>query len=329
MTLATRCPNCRTVFKVVQDQLRVSEGWVRCGRCAEVFNAVEHLVDAEGDETRRAPVEVHRAFTPPVAAERNAQPRAEAGPDAAQAPPPDGAALRDAAGPAGDASTARPTSGGAPTLEPVVGSDAAPVADAGARQAAPAPPDPAPADLVADEPALPAPGVLPSFVRSAQRAERWQRPRMRVLLSSVLLVAALLLAAQSLYVYRDLAAARWPALRPLLVQACGALGCRIEPMRSIDALRVDSSGLVRVEKSDVYRLAIALRNQGRDAIALPAFDLTLTDAQGQLIARRVLRASELGAASPTLAANSDLALQASIQVTGAPVAGYTIELFYP
>ena len=43
MTLATRCPSCQTLFKVVPDQLRVSEGWVRCGRCAEVFNAAQHL----------------------------------------------------------------------------------------------------------------------------------------------------------------------------------------------------------------------------------------------------------------------------------------------
>ncbi|HOL36922.1 MAG TPA: zinc-ribbon and DUF3426 domain-containing protein [Rubrivivax sp.] len=311
MTLATRCPNCRTVFKVVQDQLRISEGWVRCGRCAEVFNAVEHLVDAEAGEMRRAPIEVHRAFTPPVAPGRRAEPGAGDGP-----------------GPAGHA-------GDAPTVESAAGADAASDTQAGAPQAAAAPAESAPADLAAGErpvpaPApAPAPGVLPSFVRSAERAERWQRPRMRALLSSVLLVAVLLLAAQWLYVYRDLAAARWPALRPLLVQACGALGCRIEPMRAIDSMSVDSSGLVRVEKSDIYRLAVALRNQGRDAIALPAVDLTLTDAQGRLIARRVLRASELGATAPTLAANSELALQGSIQVSGAPVAGYTIELFYP
>jgi predicted Zn finger-like uncharacterized protein len=45
MSLATRCPACSTVFRVVQDQLRVSEGWVRCGQCQEVFNALETLFD--------------------------------------------------------------------------------------------------------------------------------------------------------------------------------------------------------------------------------------------------------------------------------------------
>ncbi|TAK81814.1 MAG: DUF3426 domain-containing protein [Aquabacterium sp.] len=49
MSLATRCTQCGTIFKVVQDQLKVSEGWVRCGRCHEVFNALEGLFDLERD----------------------------------------------------------------------------------------------------------------------------------------------------------------------------------------------------------------------------------------------------------------------------------------
>lgn len=44
MSLITRCPACETLFKVVPDQLRISEGWVRCGQCDEVFDASHHLV---------------------------------------------------------------------------------------------------------------------------------------------------------------------------------------------------------------------------------------------------------------------------------------------
>ena len=54
MTLATRCPSCGTVFRVVQDQLRVSGGWVRCGRCAEVFNAADRLVEMPSGATPRS-----------------------------------------------------------------------------------------------------------------------------------------------------------------------------------------------------------------------------------------------------------------------------------
>ena len=49
MSLATRCTSCGTAFRVVQDQLKVSEGWVRCGRCDAVFNALEGLFDLGRD----------------------------------------------------------------------------------------------------------------------------------------------------------------------------------------------------------------------------------------------------------------------------------------
>ncbi|MFZ5548594.1 MAG: DUF3426 domain-containing protein [Pseudomonadota bacterium] len=69
MSLATRCPACSTVFRVVQDQLRVSEGWVRCGQCQEVFNALETLFDL-GSLGAEGPAEppVTQTPTPAVAA---------------------------------------------------------------------------------------------------------------------------------------------------------------------------------------------------------------------------------------------------------------------
>uniref|UniRef100_UPI0027BAA2C9 zinc-ribbon domain-containing protein n=1 Tax=Aquabacterium sp. TaxID=1872578 RepID=UPI0027BAA2C9 len=74
MSLATRCIHCGTIFKIVEDQLKVSEGWVRCGRCHEVFNALPTLfdMDSEAPPPRRAPdaallrEPVTEAFTPPA-----------------------------------------------------------------------------------------------------------------------------------------------------------------------------------------------------------------------------------------------------------------------
>lgn len=43
MSQITRCPECHTRFKVVDDQLRISGGWVRCGKCKAVFDALAHL----------------------------------------------------------------------------------------------------------------------------------------------------------------------------------------------------------------------------------------------------------------------------------------------
>jgi predicted Zn finger-like uncharacterized protein len=55
MVLATRCPHCRTTFRVVQDQLKLRGGLVRCGACKEIFNGTENLlrpIDASANSTR-------------------------------------------------------------------------------------------------------------------------------------------------------------------------------------------------------------------------------------------------------------------------------------
>ena len=56
MSMITGCPACGTLFRVVPDQLKISDGWVRCGHCSEVFDATTHLqADAgEGDSLEAA-----------------------------------------------------------------------------------------------------------------------------------------------------------------------------------------------------------------------------------------------------------------------------------
>ncbi|NDY93283.1 zinc-ribbon domain-containing protein, partial [Ideonella livida] len=90
MSLVTRCPSCDTVFRVVNDQLKVSGGWVRCGQCSEVFNALEGLFELDSPSTGtgapRAPTRTapQRASAPATA---SARPGA-APPARAPSPPP-------------------------------------------------------------------------------------------------------------------------------------------------------------------------------------------------------------------------------------------------
>ena len=49
MRLVTRCPACATTFKVVRDQLRISEGWVRWGRSREVSDAPLDLQETDDE----------------------------------------------------------------------------------------------------------------------------------------------------------------------------------------------------------------------------------------------------------------------------------------
>lgn len=55
MSLITSCPRCGTLFKAVPDQLRIADGWVRCGCCNEVFNASLHLYPQEPVVTTETP----------------------------------------------------------------------------------------------------------------------------------------------------------------------------------------------------------------------------------------------------------------------------------
>jgi predicted Zn finger-like uncharacterized protein len=62
--LITRCPACGTRFRVVPDQLRISQGWVRCGQCAEVFDAAQHLGDPQTPPPTEAAADAPEAVLP-------------------------------------------------------------------------------------------------------------------------------------------------------------------------------------------------------------------------------------------------------------------------
>lgn len=400
MTLATRCPSCGTVFRVVQDQLRVSEGWVRCGRCSEPFNALEAMVDWPPVRTPAAPAPAEGAPAP--------EPSPQGGDAANASPERSGVTIDDGPeslareseptpeptsepAPAAAIETANETTNETPTIDgqvqhravestlagapaeptlidlppgvevvatdgaigpevalppevarghdegfdPILGTVPATEAKEPAPAATvPAPVVPAPAladSLPADEIAAPAAAMAepaPSFVLQADRAARWRRPGVRIALGLASLLATLGLAAQVTHAYRDRIAAASPALRPWLQQACATLGCRVGEYRQIDALSVESSGLVRVEGAPVYRLAVTLRNRAPLEVAAPAVDLALTDAQGQQLARRILTMADLNLPLRSLKPGSELPIQAPLRIDG-EVSGYTVEIFYP
>jgi hypothetical protein len=170
---------------------------------------------------------------------------------------------------------------------------------------------------------------LLTVVQQADRAERWRSPRVRVALALGSLLLAVLLAAQLAVAQRDVLVAQWPGTRSLVQSLCAPLGCRIEPLRRIDQLSVDSSGLTRIDDGPVYRLALVLRNRAETPLLVPAIDLSLTDAAGVLVTRRMLTASDLGSTRTTIGAGQELPLQALLMSNERALTGYTIEIFYP
>jgi predicted Zn finger-like uncharacterized protein len=331
MSFTTRCPACGTTFKIVADQLKISEGWVRCGHCADVFDATLYLEPWTPD----APASASAAPPPPSSAP---QPQLTAAsdpaedevvtrppmplPDESRADAPDDADFGTelqrfaAAKAAADASAAAPRA-------------VAPVSQ-GSSVAAPAPASAKPDDDTPDADGA-EPEAVPGFVRQARRRAFWQSPGVRVGMSLLVLLLGALLAAQWALHERDRIAAWRPDLQPLLQQVCAPLGCRVGPVRNIEAIVIDSSALVR-RLGNFHSFDLVLKNTSNMALALPALELSLTDTRDEVISRRVFLPEEWPDAPEVLPAQGALTVSFRLSLAvgeSTPMAGYRALVFYP
>lgn len=297
MSLATRCAACGTAFRVVQDQLKVSEGWVRCGRCDAVFNALEGLFDLER-------------------AELNEQPPAPE-PHASHAPTVDQAARLDDSPMSAPATLLPREAINAPDAQRAV-SSAERACAAGESLSW----SHAQASLAA------ASSPTPEFLRQPQPESQRSFDRRRFAIWIVGTVLLLVLAAQAAYHFRDSISAHWTSTKPTMVAWCKSAGCSVGVLRRISDVAVENSALTRSSGRDVFTLFVVLRNHGRMALALPSLELSLTDPNGQLLARRVLDPSDFRSAL-VIAAGAETALQITFASDSLRTLGYAVEIFYP
>ncbi|MBX3619388.1 MAG: zinc-ribbon and DUF3426 domain-containing protein [Rhizobacter sp.] len=333
MSLATRCISCGTVFRVVQDQLKVSEGWVRCGRCNEVFNAIEGLFDLERD----APPN----WKPPPAPPAPLAASVTAAFEAHAEPPDDDEVFQLSDGDRVHSRFFQPEQADVDhtPAEAVKQRDRVDFAEARFNEA-----------LLGETPlesdvkrgtGIPRSSVKaararqdaarrgPGFVQQAKQRERWRSPGMRAFLLVLLLALGASLVAQAGYHFRDLWAARWPATRPVLAWGCEQLHCDIAPPRRIDDLVVDSSSLAPAPNGG-YRLSLVLRNRGTLNVAMPWIDLRLSDSAEQLVARRALAPVDFRVSPPVLAPGAESNLQVWLSSSDPRrISSYTVEVFYP
>jgi predicted Zn finger-like uncharacterized protein len=338
MSLITRCPACGTMFKVVTDQLKVSQGWVRCGHCAEVFDASAHLLPRDMSSLAVSPVPL--ADTEPQPLPEPAPPfarQATADTEPADLHPDDWAPARSFA----DRAPMLPSKAG-----PVEAQDSAADFDPGRwkraqqeRQLDPTeldddslPPMPPPRQPVVVRPAVEddssflfsdVDSGMPdsrvehdvSFVRDAQRKAFWKKPSTRWSLALLSLLLLATLVAQWGVQQRDTLAALEPRLVPALQALCGPLKCEIRAPRHIESLVIDSSTFNRLGP-DAYRLSFTLKNTGVVVLEMPSLEVTLTDTQDQAVVRRILTPVQFGAKTTTLAAQSELAGLVIMKVSG-------------
>lgn len=183
--------------------------------------------------------------------------------------------------------------------------------------------------------------TAPDFIRQADRKALWHSPWMRGVLAGLSLALTLLLVLQVAIHHRDVLAERAPALAPALQRWCEQAGCQLGPVHDIEALQVESIAMIRAssEGPDVYRLVLNVRNHAARPRAWPSVDLTLTDANGGVLGRRLFDtrqavlppvgktpAQPLPAAVP---GGTVTTLQWRLQAPDLQLASYTVELFYP
>ena len=289
MSLATRCTACGTVFRVVQDQLKVSEGWVRCGQCSAVFNALEGLFDL----ARETPTDAGGAM-PPVE----------------DVPKAGGDTVMASAGLFGGKEPDEP--GG--TGDHVV-SDAAPVAD-----------DDSLPEAVNSTSEDDAPGFVTEARRRARWDNPWWRATMSVLAA---LLFALLTLQGAHHFRDDIAARSPAMQTTLTAWCAAAGCTVRPPRRIQDVAVESTALARSATLPQAFVLAVVLRNRGALPTTPPSIDLSLTDMAGRLVSRRMLSASDFGASSAPLRPGSETTWQLLLSTGSEQVAGYTVELFYP
>jgi len=348
MSLITRCPACGTMFKVVADQLKISQGWVRCGQCSEVFDAAAHL-QPRASAPEQTAAETVSGIAPPPAQTQGAEPVAAlatllVAPETAAPPaPPPPAEPLVAALSVPEIQVSMPPDLAADVFTSSVSPDAYGLTDAATRAAQQD-------SRSFGESGAPEQDAHPdvSFVRDARRQAFWRRPVMRWSLGGAALVLLLTLVLQVTLFQRSALAARQTGLQAGLQTLCAYLRCEIPPLRQIESIAIDSSSFNKIAP-DAYRLQVVIKNTGAVALAMPSLELTLTDSQDQALLRRVLAPGELGADAATLAAGSEFsgvlaiaisnpvpapgasASAASVPKPSGPlrIAGYRVLAFYP
>lgn len=308
MSFITRCPSCGTAFKVVADQLKIADGWVRCGHCQQVFDATQDLQPAFAPLSPPAPTSPEASSQPSAPPSMAAtEPRGNAVPEPVPEPQP---------WPESDRQEPR-----------YAGYDAVPSDETGGVDAAGDPS--AERDPVVAQ--AEAPAQEPSFVRRARRRAFWRRPAVRVTLALLALGLTVLLVGQTAWYWRDAWAARYPAARPALTAFCDRLGCTIAPPRRPQDVLIESSVLLR-RAPDRYSFHLVVRNRADTEVAAPALELTLTDLQDQVLVRRVWSSDAWPQPLQRLAPGAEWPLHLELAFDhpdAARMTGYRAVLFYP
>lgn len=159
-----------------------------------------------------------------------------------------------------------------------------------------------------------------------------RKPGRMVALTTLLL--ALMLLAQAVYLFRVELGARLPGIKPLLAEYCELLACTVALPQKSDLIIIESSELESdPNEGNVITLHALVHNRAPYTQAYPNLELTLTDLQDQIVARRVFRPADYLKTGENekmgMHANRDLDIKLRLDTTDLKPSGYRLFLFYP
>ena len=167
---------------------------------------------------------------------------------------------------------------------------------------------------------------------AAEKAARVNR-HIWIWFAAALLMLSLL-AAQAAYNFRAQVAAYFPDLKPYLQRYCEYLQCTVGLPQFSELMSIESSDLqADPNRPGLIVLTATLRNRALFAQSYPMLELTFTDTQDHMVARRVFTAAEYLASNTNpdlgMQANSEFTTKLYIDSDDLKPAGYRLFLFYP
>ena len=292
MSWITRCPDCDAVYKVESAQLQQAHGWLRCGTCQHVFDSTGRVVAADVIPTLTDRVNVGAPQLGRVDLERLLHKESPA----PQAPAPTEPAAAAVASPS-------PISAFEDALQsfklPEVAMPSPEPVDAPSEVAQPV-----------SSPAAEAPAAVTSTgPRSVSKAA--------VVVVLVLLAGSVF---QLALAGRGMVLTHWPQWGRAMANLCDNAACRAQwqPPLSLWTLQAQPLAL----DGAGYRLSWSLTHAAQVPLSVPALELKLLNAQGQVVSSQTLTAA-MTAAPPTLASAQTwqgsvyLALAADLDATQA------------
>jgi predicted Zn finger-like uncharacterized protein len=353
MALATKCPQCGSMFRVVADQLKLRGGLVRCGQCRTVFDAIGSLAYVEDttlsparptDEpaTEIPPTQPLRVETRTAAEARTAATRTPASAATERA----SAAAERKRKALGPATTLRIAPGAAPVATI---SQSLPLKQTSAAVVQPSPrssDSAAVSALATGVPTLMATDAAPQLIETesaalegieviempavepvaepaspqeepafVRAASRPARRGFSIVFGGGTLLLVLLAATQLAVVFRSELLTRWPETRPVLVQLCQAFSCTLGWPTQPDQLAVIGSELQAIPGTDVLELTAVIRNRAGFTQALPALEVTLSDTLNRPVARKVFTPADYLTAAGEPSSRIDEGLGAGADMT--------------